>query len=209
MQFLFDSSQNTSPVFLFAHGAGVGMDSAFMEVMAHGLAEKGIGVARFEFAYMAARRDDGRKRPPPRTPKLEEEFGGAIEALQAKGPLFIGGKSMGGRIASMIADGLFLEEKISGVLCLGYPFHPPGNPVNLRTAHLEGLKTPALICQGTRDPFGTIYEVGGYKLSNAIELAWIDDGDHSFKPRRASGRSLEQNMAQAIDGVAGFIKRNT
>ncbi len=184
------------------------MDSDFMEVMARGLAEKSIGTARFEFAYMAARRSDGWKRPPPRSPKLEVEFHGAIEALQANGPLFIGGKSMGGRIASMIADELYLENKVSGVVCLGYPFHPPGKPDNLRTGHLEGLKAPTLICQGTRDPFGTSEEVAGYRLSNAIELAWIDDGDHSFKPRKASGRSLEQNLAQAIDVVAGFIKRN-
>ena len=109
------------------------MDSEFMTAIARGLAGKDIGVARFEFNYMAARRSGGGKRPPPQVHKLEAEFHDAIASLDAKGPLFIGGKSMGGRIASMIADQLLADKKINGVICLGYPFHPPGKPDKLRT----------------------------------------------------------------------------
>jgi predicted alpha/beta-hydrolase family hydrolase len=115
----------------------------------------------------------------------------------------IGGKSMGGRIASMIAD----EAGAAGVICLGYPFHPPGKPERLRTTHLESMKTSTLIIQGTRDRFGTEEEVAGYSLSPSIELAWMEDGDHSFKPRKKSGRTPEQNLDAAADAVVGFIQR--
>ena len=100
-----------------------------------------------------------------------------------------------------------MEVGAAGVVCLGYPFHPPGKPERLRTEHLETLKTPTLIVQGTRDRFGTQEEVAGYSLSSAIELAWMQDGDHSFKPRKKSGRTLEQNLATAADAVVGFIQR--
>jgi hypothetical protein len=117
--------------------------------------------------------------------------------------VIVGGKSMGGRIASMIAD----EVGAAGVVCLGYPFHPPGKPERLRTAHLEALKTPTLIVQGTRDRLGTDEEVATYSLSPSIELAWMEDGDHSFKPRKKSGRTLEQNLEAAADAVVEFIQR--
>ena len=110
---------------------------------------------------------------------------------------------MGGRIASMIAD----EAGVAGVCCLGYPFHPPGKPERLRTAHLEAMQTSTLIVQGTRDRFGTEEEVATYRLSDAIELAWMEDGDHSFKPRKKSGRSLEQNLDDAARAVVAFIRR--
>jgi predicted alpha/beta-hydrolase family hydrolase len=110
---------------------------------------------------------------------------------------------MGGRIASMIAD----EVGAAGVLCLGYPFHPPGKPERLRTAHLETLKTPTLIVQGTRDRLGTEEEVATYALSPSIEVAWMGDGDHSFKPRKKSGRTLEQNLEAAADAVVALIRR--
>jgi predicted alpha/beta-hydrolase family hydrolase len=115
----------------------------------------------------------------------------------------IGGKSMGGRIASMIAD----EVGAAGVVCLGYPFHPPGKPERLRTAHLERLKTPTLIVQGTRDQLGNEDEVATYALSPSIGLAWMADGDHSFKPRKKSGRTLEQNLDAATEAVVALIRR--
>jgi predicted alpha/beta-hydrolase family hydrolase len=115
--------------------------------------------------------------------------------------LVIGGKSMGGRIASMVAD----EVGARGLVCLGYPFHPPGRPEKLRTAHLETLSTPALIVQGTRDAFGTREDVLGYRLSPAIRVAWLEDGDHSWKPRASSGRTEAQNMAEALTAIRGFL----
>ncbi len=114
----------------------------------------------------------------------------------------IGGKSMGGRIASMVAD----EVGARGLVCLGYPFHPPGRPVGLRTKHLEELRTPALIIQGTRDQFGQRDEVAGYKLSPRIRIVWIEDGDHSLKPRARSGRTEAQNLAEAIVAVSEFVR---
>ena len=190
------------PTLLLAHGAGAPMDSPFMNELAEGLARTGAPVVRFEFDYMAKRREDGKRRGPDRAPRLEEKFKEVISELGAPEELVIGGKSMGGRIASMIAD----ELGVCGLLCFGYPFHPPGKPERLRTAHLKTLRTPALIVQGTRDSFGTQEEVEGYELSSAIELAWMEDGDHSFKPRKKSGRTLEQNMEEAVRAAAGFLE---
>lgn len=188
------------PVVL-AHGAGAPMDSPFMETMAEGLAEAGLRVVRFEFPYMQARRaPEPRKKPPDREPVLRACWHAVIEQLGGGGGVVIGGKSMGGRIASMIAD----EAEVAGLVCLGYPFHPPGRPEKLRTAHLAELRTPTLIVQGERDPFGKREETRRFKLSETIEFAWIPDGDHSLKPRVKSGRTEAQNLADAIAAIAEF-----
>jgi predicted alpha/beta-hydrolase family hydrolase len=122
------------------------------------------------------------------------------------GPVWIGGKSYGGRVASLVADELHEAGTVHGLVCLGYPFHPPEKPEQLRTAHLEHLATPTLICQGTRDPFGDRDEVTGYALSGAVGIHWLDDGEHDFRPRKAiSGRTFAQNLAEAADAVAGFV----
>ncbi len=203
---LFDGPENATVTILLAHGAGAPMDSASMTSSAKALAAEGFRVARFEFDYMAARRSGGRK-PPPRAETLNPEFKAAVAALGATGPLLIGGKSMGGRVASMIADELYAEGRIIGLLCLGYPFHPPAKPDQLRTKHLGALKTPTLICQGTRDEFGTREEVPGYLLSDAIEFLWLEDGDHDLKPRKTiSGFSAADHlktMAQTVARWAG------
>lgn len=203
--FLLDGPPDAPVTLLLAHGAGAPMDTPWMNAVTAALCGHGLAVARFEFAYMADRRDGGKRKPPPRTPVLEQEFSEAIERLDAPGRLVIGGKSMGGRIASMIADDLYDEGRIAGLVCLGYPFHPPGRPATLRTAHLAALVTPALICQGTRDPFGTREEVGTYDLSPAIGLHWVEDGDHDLKPRKASGLTLEASMAGAADAISRFV----
>lgn len=203
-EILWNTPDSYSATFLFAHGAGAGMENGWMTDFAERLAGHGIRVARFEFAYMAARRQ-GLRKPPPRAETLVGEFRDAVATVGAQ-RLFIGGKSMGGRVASMVADELFEAGTIAGLVCLGYPFHPPGTPDALRTAHLLTLKTPTLICQGTRDQFGTIEEVPGYGLSPAIELHWLEDGEHGFKPRvKISGRTNEQNLAEAASAVASFI----
>jgi predicted alpha/beta-hydrolase family hydrolase len=121
--------------------------------------------------------------------------------------LIIGGKSMGGRVASMIADAAFAEGRIAGLLCLGYPFHPVGKPEQLRTAHLAGLQTPALIVQGMRDPFGTPEEVAGYTLSPAIEILWLEDGDHDLKPRKSiSGFTAADHLRRMAERVAAWSR---
>jgi predicted alpha/beta-hydrolase family hydrolase len=159
---------------------------------------------------MAARRS-GERKPPPRAETLNPEYVAAVDALgPTTGPLIVGGKSMGGRVASMVADELFAAGRIAGLLCLGYPFHPPGRPTQLRTAHLAGLKTPALIVQGTRDEFGTREDVAGYELSPAIGLKWLEDGDHDLKPRRkVSGFSAADHLKTMAEAVLGWSKRIT
>ncbi len=206
--FLYDGPEKAKATLLLAHGAGAPMDSAAMTAAAKALAKEGLRIARFEFGYMASRRTASGRKPPPRAEKLTAEYIAAIDALGATLPLVIGGKSMGGRVASMIADDLFAAGKITGLLCLGYPFHPIGKPDQLRTAHLAEMKVPALIAQGTRDPFGTKQEVATYKLSKRIELVWLEDGDHDLRPRKAvSGLSVADHLATLGQAVTAWLAR--
>jgi predicted alpha/beta-hydrolase family hydrolase len=205
-RFLFTGAGDAPATFLLAHGAGAPMDSPFMQAFADLLAQQGFRVARFEFAYMAARRDDGKESPPPRAERLTDEFHGAIADLDPAGPLVIGGKSLGGRVASMIAQKAFETGRVAGLLCLGYPFHPPGRPDSLRTAHLVDLTLPALIVQGERDPFGGRDEVPGYELPSTIALHWAVDGDHGLKPRKASGLTEAENWRAAAGRIAEWVR---
>jgi len=185
------------------------MDSEFMNAMAEAVAGHNIYVTRFEFPYMADRRTGGKKRPPPKAEALCGHFQELVAELDLPGSVFIGGKSMGGRIASLIADPLHSDGAVAGLVCLGYPFHPPGKPERLRTAHLEDMTCPAVICQGERDPFGTKEDVGGYVLSSAISLEWLPDGNHDLAPRKASGHTKEENWSTAAAAIARFISENT
>jgi hypothetical protein len=210
--FLFDGPSSSPVRLILCHGAGAPMDSPFMNRVARGVAADGFRVARFEFPYMRARRTGGRAGAPDRPPVLRQAWLDAIGAIRSDAAadggrdgdprIFVGGKSLGGRVASMVAD----EARVAGLVCLGYPFHPPGRPEKLRTAHLENLETRALFVQGTRDPFGTREEVGGYRLSPRIALHWLSDGDHSWKPRASSGRTEAQNLEEGIAAVAAFLK---
>lgn len=197
---LFAGPKDARRTIVLAHGAGAGMDTPFMNAFATGLADLGLRVARFEFPYMAKRRADGQRRPPDREPALRTTW---LEVIKALGPerLVIGGKSMGGRIASLVAD----EAGVSGLICLGYPFHPVGKPKQLRVTHLEALRTPALILQGTRDPFGNRQEAAGYRLSPSIALHWLEDGNHDLTPRKLSGRSQQQNWQESLAAIATFM----
>lgn len=198
---LFDGPED-GPLLALAHGAGAPMDSTFMNAFARGLGEKGVRVARFEFPYMRSRRETGKSKPPDREPVLREAWLQVIAELGGGEKLVIGGKSMGGRMASLVAD----EAGVRGLVCLGYPFHPVGKPGRLRTSHLAALRTPTLIVQGTRDAFGTPEEVSGYGLSPAIRIVWLEDGDHSWKPRASSGRTERQNLAEGVEAVAEFVR---
>ncbi|MGV3713709.1 alpha/beta fold hydrolase [Pseudolysinimonas sp.] len=192
-----------SPTLVLAHGAGAAMDSRGMTDVASRIAARGIRVVRFEFAYMAARRD-GVRRPPPRADTLLDEYRAVL--AEVGGRPVIGGRSMGGRVASMLAD----DADVAGLACLSYPWHPPAKPDQPRTAHLDHLRTPALIVQGTRDPFGTPDEVARYALSPAIELLWLEDGDHDLRPRTAvSGFTYAQHLDTAADAVASFVRGAT
>ena len=201
MDYLITGPADAKHTFVFAHGAGGAMDTPFMNDVAAGLAERGIRVVRFEFPYMAARRAGKKKGgAPDRQPVLLETWTRVVEAHGGGPKLVIGGKSMGGRMASMIADAV----RAKGLVCMGYPFHPPGKPERLRTEHLKDLRTPALIIQGTRDTFGGPEEVSGYELSPRIRVEWIEGGDHSlFKTRQKDAARYER----VIDLCARFVLR--
>ena len=198
----FDGPARAEHRLVLAHGAGAPMDSPFLETMALELAERGIRVVRFEFPYMRARRI-GKRPPPNRAAVLQETWREVLAKLGSPEGLILGGKSLGGRMASLIAD----RCGVAGCVCLGYPFHPPAKPDKLRTAHLETLMTPTLIVQGERDPFGPRAEVTGFRLSSSIEFVWLPDGDHSFRPRKRSGITEADNLRAAVQAVASFIQR--
>ncbi|AHY43310.1 alpha/beta hydrolase [Stutzerimonas decontaminans] len=189
---------------ILAHGAGAPMDSPFMAQMAERLAARGVAVCRFEFSYMAARRAGGSKRPPSPQDQLLAQWR-EIHALvrqQATGPLAIGGKSMGGRMASLLAD----ELGADALVCLGYPFYPAGKPDKPRVAHLATLQTPTLIVQGERDALGDREAVARYALSPAIELHWLAAADHDLKPLKRSGLTHDQHLDSAADAIARFLR---
>jgi predicted alpha/beta-hydrolase family hydrolase len=206
-ELLFDGPGDASTTIALAHGAGAAMDSPFMAFFAAGLGKRGYRVVRFEFPYMSSQRTTGKRKPPAREPLLRETWLKVVEMLKGESPdrenssLVIGGKSMGGRIASLVSD----EAGVAGLICLGYPFHPVGQPDRLRVEHLRAIKTPTLIVQGTRDLFGKQEEVTSYQLSPAIRVAWLEDGDHSFKPRQASGRTEQQNWEAALGEIVTFV----
>ena len=203
-----DGPDTAPATIILGHGAGAPMDSPFMTAMAERLAGHGLRVVRFEFAYMAERRKTGSRRPPPAAEKLMDPFCEIVEevAQHWQGPLFIGGKSMGGRVASLVIDDLNAAGTAAGLVCLGFPFHPPGKPEKLRTAHLEQLGAPALVCQGERDPFGARAEVEEYKLSETIGFCWLPDGNHDLVPRKASGYTADGNWDAAAAAIAEFIR---
>lgn len=196
-----DAPTTTAPqaTLLLAHGAGAPMDSEYMNQLAEALAARGVRVLRFEFPYMADRRNGGGKRPPNPMPALQGSFREHYRA--APQPLYIGGKSMGGRVASLLAD----ELQPAGLICFGYPFHPPGRPEKTRTEHLVGLRTRALVLQGTRDPFGKPDEVAQYQLSAQVQISWLDTGDHDFKPLKSSGLSQAELIDQAAERAVAFM----
>ncbi|MGG2396908.1 alpha/beta family hydrolase [Pseudomonas sp. SH1-B] len=195
--------QAATATLILAHGAGAPMDSPFMQCMAQGLATRGVRVVRFEFAYMAQRRVDGRKRPPnPQAQLLQQWREVHVQVRQrVAGPLAIGGKSMGGRMASLLVD----ELGADALVCLGYPFYAAGKPEKPRVVHLAELRTKTLIVQGERDALGNREAVTGYSLSAAIELHWLAAADHDLKPLKASGFTHEQHLETAVQVVAEFL----
>ncbi|EJO95511.1 alpha/beta-hydrolase fold-like hydrolase [Ectopseudomonas mendocina DLHK] len=191
--------QGARSTLILAHGAGAPMDSPFMQHMAQGLAARGVRVVRFEFAYMAQRRVDGRKRPPNPQAQLLQQWREVHAQVRQRvaGPVAIGGKSMGGRMASLLAD----ELDAAALICLGYPFYAAGKPEKPRVAHLAELRTPTLIVQGERDALGNREAVAGYDLSPAIALHWLQAADHDLKPLKASGFSHEQHLDSAAQVI--------
>ncbi len=195
-------------IFLLAHGAGKGIATPFMEAIAKGVINAGVRVVRFNFPYMEDMLRTGNQKSPNGGRILRQSFSEVIthcierERVSCKN-IIIGGKAMGARVASMIAD----DHKVAGVICLGYPFHPPRKPKRFRIQHLKTIQTPTLICQGERDRNGKQEELRQLTLSKSIQFHWLTDGDHNFEPRKNSGRTLDENMTEAIQACNSFIER--
>jgi uncharacterized protein len=190
---------------LLAHGAGAGQMSPFMVRVATGLAERGLSTATFDFAYIAA----GRK-VPDRAPALESAWRDAMATGRSRFgglPLYIGGKSMGGRIASHVAAQAG-SGPLAGLVFLGYPLHPPGRPEQRRDAHLPAIAEPMLFVQGSRDAFGSGTEIRELLRSlQSAELEEIEGGDHSFKVPGGAARQ-EPVLSRIMDTVAAWARRN-
>lgn len=197
------SDGSESPCLILAHGAGAPMDSGFMSRMAQLLAAGGVSVLRFEFPYMVKRRAEGGKRPPsPQAQLLDSwrQVHGLARPLLA-GKLAIGGKSMGGRMASLIAE----ELQADALVCLGYPFYAAGKPEKPRVAHLADLPLPTLIVQGERDALGNRAAVAQYSLNEQIEVYWLTAADHDLKPPKTSGFTHEDHLQTAADRISAFL----
>lgn len=204
---IWHSGGDNAPVLVLAHGAGAGMDSDFMLAISGLLGEQGVTTVRFEFPYMHQRRLTGKKRPPDRLPRLLAHWQQVLAQVQAStcAPVFIGGKSMGGRIASMLAAQSASAQMPAGVVCLGYPFYARGKDAQPRIDHLQGLAMPLLIVQGTRDAMGSLPAVSGYALGMSVRIHWLADGDHDLRPRKSSGLTHEQHLQETARVVSGFI----
>ncbi|MFM4908103.1 alpha/beta fold hydrolase [Aeromonas dhakensis] len=189
---------------LLAHGAGAGMEHAFLAELSRLLAGPEIEVVRFNFPYMSKRALDGKRRPPDRQPVLLDHWRQMIEEF-AHPRLFLAGKSMGGRMAAELYQESEDEMNAAGLLILGYPFHPPANPDRWRGEVLKQIKTPTLLLQGERDTFGTRAELADFPFSSAVSVHWLTDGDHGFKPRKSSGASEHGNLRQAAERIKDFI----
>ena len=194
-------------VLILAHGAGAPADSTFMEDLSAALEREGIGTIRFEFPYMQKRRKDGKKRPPDREPVLLEYFSGVIDRVRAElgstSLILVGGKSMGGRMASILAS---RRDDIDGVICFGYPFHPPGKLDRWRTAHFRDLNCPILVLQGTRDPFGKPDELEDHQQElEAIDLRWLEGGNHDFQTLKSQPQTQSELIAQAARETRIFV----
>lgn len=207
--FLIAGPRDADTTLLLAPGAGASMTSPWMNRMSDLLADTGLRVARFDFGYMIERLA-GSSRPPPRAELLVPEYEAAVDTLladrRAGGRLLVGGKSLGGRVASLAAQSLFDRGRIAGLVCFGYPFHPPKQPQSLRTRHLTTLTCPTLIVQGERDPFGVPSEVAGYGLAPDISVFWVRDGNHDLAPRKSSGATVDGNLADTVRETLQFMR---
>lgn len=197
---------------LFLHGAGGPADTPWMDQVAAGLGDAGLNVYRAEFGYMAQRRTGGKKRPPPKAETLLSEVAGMIKHLpESHLPLWLAGKSMGGRIATMwaaqTAEDQTEEQKSEvishlavpeRVLVFGYPFHPPGKPDRLRIAHLPQASCPIHILQGTRDPMGSQSEVAELDLGDSVHITWVEDGNHDLRPRGLTRETVWPALVEQV-----------
>ncbi len=197
-----------SPIalFIFAHGAGADKSHQYLETVTELLNAENINVVRFNFPYMDKRLQDGKKYPPNRMPILIPCYQQALDHYTQRNtnelPMFIGGKSMGSRVAATLAAD---NQDIKGVICIGYPFHPQKKPENLRLEPLQETKYPVLILQGDRDSLGSRKEIEAYDISPLCQISFYEDGDHDLKPRVKSGHTHAQHIENAVKRAARFI----
>jgi len=190
---------------VLAHGAGAGQEHPWMSGLAAGLAARGVRVLTFNFPYVEAGR-----RTPDRSDVLLACFRAALaharRELPPEGSLLIGGKSLGGRMASHLASEH--EQGVTGLVCLGYPLHPPGRPDQLRVQHLPSIAVPTLIVQGSRDAFGSPEELQRHLAAMAakVTLEIIEGGDHSFKQAKKIAPDPETTRTQVLDAVLRWIR---
>ncbi|WP_114324704.1 alpha/beta family hydrolase [Candidatus Colwellia aromaticivorans] len=200
---------------IFAHGAGADMHHEFMEKVSVLLNKANINVVRFNFPYMDKRIALGKRYPPDRMPKLIDCYKRVIDdfsvadSQQAMLPLFIGGKSMGSRVAATIAADDDIAMLIQGVFCIGYPFHPTKKPEKLRLEPLQNTQRTVLILQGDRDTLGSQVEIEQYEVSPLCHTIFLPDGDHSLKPRVKSGYTHQQHIETAVNAIVTFIKEES
>lgn len=197
---------------MLAHGAGAPADSPYMDTLARAIASHHVQVVRFEFGYMERRRLDGRKRPPGSITGLCNEFLAKLDQwaseVEPQRPVFVGGKSMGGRIASLLVAESSMAGRVAGVIGFGYPFHPPGKPNRWRTEHFERLQCPLCILQGTRDPFGKVDEVARHTFDRGrVELNWLECGDHDLRPLKRQPESQSELIGRAAQHAVAFMAR--
>lgn len=192
---------------LLAHGAGVDMHTTTLTTVADALAAAGIPSLRFNFPYMAAGR-----RGPDRPPVLATAVRDATAELarRTKLPsdrLVLGGRSMGGRICSLVVADPDDPLPALGLVLLGYPLHPPGRAEQLRVEHFPRIRVPCLFVSGTRDAFGTPDELQRHtrEIKGSVRWHWIDTGDHGFKPLKASGLTTEEVLTDVADDVVEFV----
>jgi uncharacterized protein len=203
MPMLWDGPIASETLLILAHGAGSPMDTPFMTYLAQHIADHKIRVLRFEFPYMALRRKTKTKRPPNPQQILLTSWRTIIDHYASSYKrLFVGGKSMGGRMASMVADDCMAD----GLICIGYPFYAAGKPEKTRIAHLQNLNTRTLFLQGERDQTGSKDIVKTYPLSSSIKVSWIADGNHDLKPRVKTGLSQADNLEKAFNEIVKFIR---
>ena len=209
---IIEKASQAKAICILAHGAGAPMDSTFMTRMSSALVAQGIHVVRFEFAYMAQRRTGGSKRPPPKMPILVDEFARVCaEVLSmpdiSELPLYIGGKSMGCRVATLLGASMLLPSDIQGVICFGYPFHPVKQPEKTRIDHLPAVSVPLVVVQGTRDALGNPDDTQQYTLPPHLQMDWLATADHDFVPLKRSGTTQAQCIEQAARIASDFIDR--
>ncbi|RPA38667.1 dienelactone hydrolase [Shewanella vesiculosa] len=208
---------------VFAHGAGANMHHEYMATMTDKLIAQGYQVYRFNFLYMQANMQDGKRRPPDRAPKLLAHYEQVLQDIKQKIALgqincqriILVGKSMGGRMSATLTSTDYQRQqpglddvmsKVAAIVCLGYPFIPlkGGKP---RLDPIVHNALPMLIVQGERDKFGDVQQVPTWTLGEHTQVCWIGDGDHSLQPRKSSGFTLEGNLNQAIEYIRQFISQ--